>query len=132
MSLLVKVLIVVSLCLLSIFATVYFFFNPLSESNTISIDDATIQKLCEENKHAGIVTVYTNSVGEIGGYFVEAKIETPDDAVPGWSGTLYGASGKVLAEGDSIPPFTKSKERDAKRSEVKLSYPIETVVNCTS
>lgn len=93
-------------------------------------NEEILNSLCSA-KHAGVVRVYTNSAGEVGGYFVEARIEVPDDAVPGWIGTLYDASGKVLAEGDSIPPFTKSKERDAKRSEIKRMFPVETVIGCT-
>lgn len=83
-------------------------------------------------KHAGIVTVYTNSAGEVGGYFVEAKIDTPDDVIPGWSGTLYDATGKVIAEGDSLPPFPESQKRDEKTSEIKRMFPVETVISCTT
>lgn len=131
MTLPIKILVISALCLLGVFVTTYYFFNPVSESNPIHMDDIVISKLCEESKHPITVTVYTNSASEVGGYFTELYIQKPDDIVPGWSGTLYDATGKVLAEGDSLPPFSESAKRDQMRSEIHANFPIETKVNCS-
>lgn len=123
MSLLVKVLIVVSLCLLSIFATVYFFFNPLSEPNSTSMDNATIQKLCEESKQAGTITIYTNTAGEVGGYRVY------DSNMDGGTSKYYNADGSFIGEWGIIPLDNPQQKDFAKQI---ANFPIKNTVSCNS
>lgn len=123
MSLLVKVLIVVSLCLLSIFATVYFFFNPLNGPNTTSMDNATIQKLCEESKQAGTITIYTNTAGEVGGYRVY------DSNMDGGTSKYYNADGSFIGEWGIIPLDNPQQKDFAKQI---ANFPIKNTVSCNS
>lgn len=85
------------------------------------MDDATIQKLCEESNHTGTVTVYTNSEGEAGGYRVY------DSNMDGGTSKYYKADGSFIGEWGINPLDSLEKKEFAEQIE---KFPIRNTTKC--
>lgn len=81
----------------------------------------TLKRLCEENKHAGTITIYTNAAGEVGGYRVY------DSNMDGGTSKYYKADGSFIGEWGIIPLDSLEKMEFAKQIE---KFPIRNTTKC--